>query len=387
MQSLRLLVLLALAAITVMIAACGGGGERDEPPQRPPPSVRVSEAKMEQVTFYDRYPATVQALDLVEVRPQTSGYVTKVHFREGDPVKRGQRLYTVDTRRYVADVDQANASVETAKANLALAEKNVARYRRLADAEAIALQTLDQAEAEVEARRQELERANAVVRSAQTQLSYTVIRAPLSGVTSLNSAKNGTQVSPGMPLLTTISKEAPIGVDFALPQTEIPRLGRLEAEGLSPKDSTFRLRLPNDERYNGYGRVYASDRAVDPRTGSLNVRLEFTNDEGLLRPGMSLELEMLNELSGRRVIVPTQALGEQMGEYYVMTVRDSIAHRQKVATGKRLRSSVVITEGLAGGERVITEGLKSVKDSTKVTIVPPRRAAGGGAGNAQGQGK
>ncbi|NJC26947.1 efflux RND transporter periplasmic adaptor subunit [Neolewinella antarctica] len=368
-------------------ASCGGGKDEEAPQQRPAPTVRVAESKQEAVTFYDEFPATVVALDEVEVRPQTTGYITQVYFREGDLVRKGQRLYTVDVRRYAADVDQATSTVASAQANLDLAEKNVERYRRLAEAEAIALQTLDQAEAEVEARRQALESANAGVRSARTQLDYTVIRAPLSGVTSLNSAKSGTQVSPGQPLLTTISKEAPIGVDFALPQTQIPRLSRMEKTGIDPRDSVFRLRLPDGSLYAGKGKIYASDRVVDPRTGSLNVRLEFTNQDKVLRPGMTLEIEMLNDQSGRQVLIPTQALSEQMGEFYVMEVRDSVTYRQKVTTGKQLGQQVVVTEGLDAGKIVVIEGLKSVKDSTKVQIAPPRQEENKSANQAQNQGE
>ncbi len=358
----------ALIFLPLLLYACGGGAEAEEEGRQQEPqavSVRVAESVEEQLTFYDKYPATVVALDEVEVRPQVAGYLTEVHFREGDFVRKGQRLFTVDVRRYVADVEQAQSQVGTAQANLDLAEKNAARYRRLAEAEAIALQTLDQAEAELTARRREVESAEAGVRSARTQLDYTVIRAPLSGITSLSTVKTGTQVSPGNPLLTTISQEEPIGVDFALPQEIIPRLSRLE--GGSP-DSTFRLRLPNDSLYAEYGRIYASDRAVDPRTGTLNVRLEFSNDAKVLRPGMSLELEMLNRESGRQVLVPTQALGEQMGEYYVFLVRDSMAYRRKVTTGQRIDGRAIILEGLEGGQTIVTEGLKNVQDSTKVKI-------------------
>ena len=370
---MRPLLIVALLPLLVLLA-CGGEAGEQQQPQRPPSPVRLAEVQQKTVVFYDKYPATVTALDQVEVRPQASGYITRIHFKEGDPVRRGQRLYTIDTRRYTADVQQAESLVKSAEANLALAEKNVARYRRLAEAEAIALQTLDESEAQLEARRQDLESARAAVTSARTQLDYTVVTAPLSGMTSLNSVKVGTQVNPGQPLLTTISKEEPIGVDFALPQELIPRLSRIENEG--PRtDSTFRVRLPNDSLYRYFGRVYASDRTVNPQTGTLNVRLSFDNPEGVLRTGMSLEVEMLNDQTGEQIVIPTQALGDQLGEYYVFTVNteDSTAHRQKVEIGTRLREEVVILDGLESGKQVITEGLKAVRDSAKVRIVNASR--------------
>lgn len=346
----------------------GGGGGPGGPPQATP--VRVVEAQEEQLVFYNSYPGTVSPLERVDVRPQLGGYVTAVHFQEGDYVSRGQKLYTIDVRRYAADVNQAEASIESAEANLDLAERNVVRYRRLNEAEAIATQTLDQAEAELRSRRQDLRQAQAALESAETQLDYTVIRAPLSGRTELSSVKVGTQVSPGNPVMTTITQLEPIGVDFNLPQTEIPRLAEFELMTLADLDSTFRLRLPDGSVYDRYGSVYASDQAVDPRTGSLTVRLRFDNDQGMLRNGMNVSVELLNRQSGQQLVVPAEALSEQMGEFYVYQIQDSTALRRKVKTGDRIGGQRIIQAGIKAGDRIAVEGLKGLKDSTKVRVVP-----------------
>ena len=363
----------------LLILSCGGGGDQAGAAQQqgPPPAkpVRVAEAREQDLVFYESFPGSVSPLERVEVRPQVSGYITEVHFKEGDYVRKGQRLYTIDVRRYVADVNQAEANIESARANVALAEKNVLRYRRLAAAEAIATQTLDQAEAELESRRQNLNSAEAALNSAQTQLDYAVIRAPLSGLTELGSAKEGTQVSPGNPVLTVITQEEPVGVDFALPQTEIPRLSRFEQMSLAELDSTFRLRLPDGSLYPAYGRVYASDQAVDPQTGTLTVRLEFDNPDNVLRNGMTVSVELINRQSGRQLVVPTEALAEQMGEFYVYRIQDSMAFRQGVRTGAQVRGQRIILDGLEAGTLVAVEGLKGIKDSTQVRIMPAQTPA------------
>ena len=357
------------------LLSCGGdSGSSAGQQQGPPPAapVRLAEVTAEDLVFYQSFPGSVSPLERVEVRPQVSGYITKVHFREGEYVRKGQQLYTIDVRRYVADVEQAEANIESVRADVALAEKNVLRYRRLAAAEAIATQTLDQAEATLESRQQALNSAQAALNSAQTQLDYAVIRAPLSGETELGSAKAGTQVSPGNPVLTVITQEEPVGVDFALPQTEIARLARFEEMTLSELDSTFRLRLPDGTLYDHYGEVYASDQAVDQQTGTLRVRLVFKNDRNVLRNGMTVSVELLNRQSGRQLIVPTDALAEQMGEFYVFRVQDSTAYRQGVQTGDQVDGKRIILDGLEAGDRVIVEGLKGVRDSSKVRIMPPR---------------
>ena len=363
----------------LLILSCGGGGDQAGAAQQqgPPPAkpVRVAEAREQELVFYESFPGSVSPLERVEVRPQVSGYITQVHFKEGDYVRKGQRLYTIDVRRYVADVNQAEADIESARANVALAEKNVLRYRRLAEAEAIATQTLDQAEAELESRRQNLNSAEAALNSAQTQLDYAVIRAPLSGLTELGSAKVGTQVSPGNPVLTVITQEEPVGVDFALPQTEIPRLSRFERMSVAELDSTFRLRLPDGTLYPAYGSVYASDQAVDPQTGTLTVRLVFDNPDNILRNGMAVSVELINRQSGRQLVVPTEALAEQMGEFYVYRIQDSMAFRQGVRTGAQVRGQRIILAGLEPGTMVAVEGLKGIKDSTKVEIMPAQASA------------
>lgn len=367
-----------------LLLACGGTGAEDGsskkdgengPDSRPQAvTVRVDTAREQLLMYYDQYPGTVVALEQVEVRPQLAGYITKVHFREGEQVRRGQRLYTIDARRYDAEVDQADARISSAQANVNLAEKNVARYRRLAEAEAIAVQTLDRAEAELKVAREDLGSARAGKRSANTQLDYTTITSPITGVTGLASVKVGTQVSPGNPLLTTVSQLEPLGVDFALPQNLIPRLSQLEGKSLAALDSTFRLRLPGggEDAYSEYGRVYALDGAVDSRTGNLTVRLAFANTQGLLRPGMNVQVEMLHADAGKQILIPRRALGEQMGEQFVFVKRDSVVLRTRVKTGRQLDSNVIITEGLSGGELVVIAGIKGLRDSTRVRLAEPR---------------
>ena len=359
-----------LFLLPVLLFACG---KKEEKKQQAPPAVavRVAEVVERPVIFYDKYPSTIAPLNQVQVRPQTAGFITAVHFKEGDVVRKGQKLYTMDQRTYQATANQARASIATAEANRELARKDVERYRRLDEAEAIAKQTLQQAEALLDVREQEVRAAEEALRSANTQLDYAVLRAPLSGVTALNSAKLGTQVSPGAPVLTTISQEAPVGVDFPLPQRDIPRVARLENQPVAALDSTFRLRLPDGSLYPSFGRIYALDQSVDPRTGNLTVRLEFPNADGVLRTGMSVVLEMLNDQSGRQLVIPSKALNEQMGEYYVFEQLDSIVRRRQVKVGKNLGGEVVLLEGVAAGERVVTEGIKNLRDSTKVAVQPP----------------
>ena len=203
-------------------------------------------------------------------------------------------------------------------------------------------------------------------------MDYAYITAPLTGLTGLGSAKVGTQVSPGSPVLTVITKEEPVGVDFALPQDDIPRLARFERMDPSELDSTFRLRLPDGSLYGPTGQIYATEQTVDSRTGSLTVRLAFENEQNFLRNGMTVSVEMINRQAGPQLVVPTQALAEQMGEFYVYRVQDSTAFRQNVTTGEQVGDQQIILDGLDAGAVVVTQGLKAIRDSSRVRIQSPK---------------
>ena len=356
-----------LTVSTLLTVACGSDGE-EQAQQRPPVPVEVEPAREERVVYYDDFPATVRALNEVEVRPQVAGYITDIHFEEGATVREGQRLYTIDTRQYRAAVSSSQADVAAAEADLALAQKDVERYRRLAAAEAVAQQTLDQAEATLEARRQAVERARAGVAQAQTQLDYATVRAPLSGTTGLAPAKVGTQVVPGSPLLTTISQQAPVGVDLPVPQRMVPRITAAKNDPEAQPDSLLRLRLADGSLYDEYGSVFAVDRAIDPATGTLLARIAFDNPDDMLRPGMNVTLEVLNEQSGTHVTVPATALAEQLGERYVYIAADTLALRRKVSTGARYRDRAIVTDGLEAGEQVVVKGLVKLRDSTRIAV-------------------
>ncbi len=367
----------------VVLVSCGGDAASPAagaaaPGGKPPATpVRTTLSELKAETFYDTYPGTVVPLEEVEIRPQAGGYITEVHFKEGDRVKRGQRLFSIDVRAYETGVARADASVSTAEANLALAEKDVERYSRLNEAEAIAKQTLERAQAQVEVYRQQLASARAELRGAETQLDYTSITSPIDGSTGLATAKVGTQVSPGQPLLTTVSQLAPVGVDFALEQDGISAFSEFEGKSAKQLDSTFRIRLPGGEMYSEYGQVYALDRAVDPRTSNLTVRLQFANPKFQLRPGMNLDVEVLNANSGTVVMIPDAAIGEQMGEFYVYEVEDGMALRRTIRAGRKIRGRTVVLEGLEGGEPIVVEGVKALRDSARVSIAPPKASTGG----------
>lgn len=324
--------------------------------------------------YYDKYPATVVALNQVELRAQVSGYITGIFFKEGEVVQKGKPLYEIDRRKYEATYRQAEASIAQAKANLTKAQKDADRYHKLAEQDAIARQTLDNADAALDVSRSQLAAAEASLLSARTDLDYAVIKAPFTGRIGISQVKLGAQIGAGTTLLNTISSENPIAVDFVVNENDIPRFSGMQGKAVTPGDSTFRLQLPNGQAYTEPGRLTVVDRGVDNQTATIKVRIEFNNPKNELKEGMSGVMNVLNDQSGDRVIIPYKAVVEQMGEFFVFVAKDTVAEQRKIHLGPRLRESIVVMDGVKQGELVIAEGIQRLRDGGKIDTTTVKKA-------------
>ena len=357
--------------ITVPFAVVSCGNNNQPGMQGPAAvSVVVQEVKESDASWYEEYPATVKALNEVELRPQVSGYITGIHFKEGEKVKKGQQLYSIDQQQSEATYQQAIANLSVQQANLERAQKDVERYRELNKSDAIAKQQVDYAEATYSAAKQQVEAARATVRSVQTNVRYATIVAPFDGTIGISLVRLGASVTPGQTLLNTISSDDPIAVDITIDQKEIFRFTQLKEKlNRTKSDSTFRLAFGNDV-FPAPGRINVLDRAVDPQTGTIKMRLIFPNSGNTLRPGMSGTLRVLSE-SGKSVLIPYKAINEQLGEFFVYVVDSTKATQRKVALGKQIGREVIIKDGLKEGETIVTEGVQNLREGSAVTIAKP----------------
>ncbi|WP_299357401.1 efflux RND transporter periplasmic adaptor subunit [Mucilaginibacter sp.] len=339
----------------------------------PPTPVNITEAKTGDAVYYDQYQATVVSLNNVELRSQVSGFITGIFFKEGDVVTKGKPLYEIDRRKFQDALVQAQANLANANANLTKAQKDVDRYNMLLKNDAVARQTVDQATAVYETSRGQVAVAKAAVASAKTDLSYATITAPVTGRIGISQVRLGSQISAGTTLLNTVSSENPIGVDVVINEQDINRFYDLQKNNT---DSTFRLQLSDGVTiYNEPGKILAIDRGVNNQTGSIRVRVQFPNQQALLKDGMSGVLRVLNNKSGDRVIIPYRAVTEQMGEFFVFVTKDTtmaakkdtIALQRKVTLGPRLNDKVVIMLGIKPGDMIITDGFQRLRDSGMVT--------------------
>ena len=372
MKKMNHIVLISAASI-LGFTACKGPAQQGAPAM-PPTPVNITEASVAPAVYYDKYPATVVALNQVELRSQVSGFITGIFFKEGEVVQKGRPLYEIDRRKYEAAYLQAQANVASAKASFERAKKDDDRYQRLADQDAVARQILDNAKATLETSRSQLAAAEASLAAVRTDLDYSLIKAPFTGRIGISQVKLGAQVSPGTTLLNTISSENPIGVDFVITENEISRFA--DMQGGKASDSTFRLQLSDGTEFVHAGKILAIDRGVDNQTGTIRVRIEFNNPDDRLKDGMSCVLRVLNEQSGNRLIIPYKAITEQMGEYFVFVAKDTVAAQQKVHLGPRIGDRIVIMDGIQSGDKVITEGFQRLRDGGKIQIGIPAAPTG-----------
>lgn len=360
----------SLLIALLFLTACGGGKKADQPQGPPPPTpVTAVKATKGNATYYDEFPATVTALLEVEIQPQVAGNITGIFFQDGQRVRKGQKLYTIDPQQYRAGYDQAVANLNVQKANLNRAQKDADRYNTLAQQDAIARQVVDNATAALQTAQMQVAAAEANIRQVATNLKYTTISAPLDGTIGISQVRLGAAVAPGSTPLNTISSDNPIAADIQADEAEIPRFLKLQGQKNVVRDSTLRLILPDGTPYKYPGTVRIVDRAVDPQTGTLRIRIAFPNPDKELKVGLNGNLRVKNSTGQPQLLIPYQAVTEQMSEYFVFVVGDSSKVTQKKLTlGARINDKVIVKSGLNEGELVVTEGTQKIREGAKVQV-------------------
>ena len=350
-----------------LLAACGG--KSTAPPPPPPPQVTMEKVGVTDAVYYDEYPATVTALNQVELRPQVSGFITGVHFTDGAKVSKGQLLYSVDAQLYSANYQQAVANLGVQEANLSKAQKDANRYHELDKADAVAKQLVDNADAAVEVAKRQSAAARANIQAVSTSVRYTKVYAPFSGTIGISLVKTGAAVTAGQTVLNTVSSDGELAVDFNIAQDDIFRFTTLMNTKSSATDSTFTLAFGGDV-YPYPGKIALIDRAVNPQTGTIKARLVFPNKENLLKSGMNGTVRIKNNSTTAAIVIPYKAVIEQLGEFFVYVPADSgKVSQRKVVLGKPLGANIIVKEGLKADDQIVTQGVQNLREGVKVTVV------------------
>ena len=364
----------------LLFAAC----QKKKPPVSPEVPVNLLTVKAKNVLYYDKYPSTTQALSQVNLLPQISGAVTGIFFKEGSHIEKGQKLYEIDRRIYQANYDNAVANLKVTQGTEVQAQQDADRYEYLNKYNAVAKQLYDHAVITLDNAKNQVKASEELVKTAKTNLAYTVVYAPFSGTIGFSMVKLGDVVSPGTTILNTISTDNPMAVDFIINEKQLPHFEKLQSGSGKLTDSLFTIQLPDNTLYPHLGKISVIDRAVDAQTGSIRVRLVFDNPEKYLRAGMSCVVRVHNQETGPQLVLPSKAVVEQMGEYFVFVAQDSVvnnpqaksdtankpkllAHQKKVAVGQTIGPNVIIKSGLNEGEKIVVDGVQSLHDGSQIT--------------------
>jgi len=335
--------------------------------------VTVTNVSLTKAIFFNSYPANIVALKEVELRGQVSGYITGIYFTEGKVVHSGEKLYEIDRRKYEATYKEAQSNVKIVEANLEKVQRDADRYTDLATQNAVAKQLLDNSMTDLKNARQQVDAVNSELVKAKTDYDYSLINAPFDGTIGFSGVKLGTLITPGQTLLNTVSSDDPMGVDFEISENELGRFQKLESTVISKNDTTFKITLPDNSIYPYIGKISVIDRAVDQQTGTIRVRITVPNHEKILKPGMSCKVLVLNAYAGQQILIPFEAVLEQLSEYFVYIIKDKNVQQVKVSLGPRVNSNVIVLKGLKGDETIVVDGIQKLHDGSEITIAQPQK--------------
>ena len=359
--------ILPSAILAIFLASCAGKTPPSQ--QGPPPAVPVTVAEVTttNAVYNDQFPGTINALDQINLTSQVTGYITGIYFNDGQHVKKGQRLYSIDAQVYRANYDQAVADLEVQEANLVKAQQDANRYNELAKHDAIAKQQVDYANATLNATQKQVDAAKANVSSLRSNVQFATIYAPLTGTIGISQVKKGTSVVAGQTILNTVSTNNPIAVDFTVDQKNIYHFSELQQDKKVIKDSVFTIAF-GDEAYPYPGSISLIDRAVDPQTGTIKVRLVLPNDKDMLKPGMNTTVRVKNTSSTNATMIPYKAVSELLGEFFVYVVGDSskVSQRQLVL-GQQIGPNIIVKDGLKPGDKIVVEGVQNLHEGSVIS--------------------
>jgi membrane fusion protein (multidrug efflux system) len=374
----------AIVAAGVVAIASSVACEQPAPPPPPPPEVYTTAVAQKDVPVYLELVGQAEGFQDVDIRARVEGFLETVNFQEGTFVKQGDLLYTIDRKPLEAIVAEGKADQATAQARLAKANNDVTRYTPLVAKQAVSKQELDNALAEQDASKSQVEAARAAVEKATLDLGYTRVTSPISGLVGTTEVKPGNLVGRGeSTLLTTISQIDPILFRVGVTEADYLRVVRqVQASGKSSGGSRegIELTLADGTKYPQTGKINTIERAVDPTTGTLGMELVFANPQQILRPGQYGRVRILLDTKRGALLVPQRAVQELQSIYNVAVVEgDKVAFRT-VKVGQKVDSLWVIEEGVKAGEQIVVEGLQRVQDGMTVSAKPaPATTAGSAA--------
>lgn len=372
--------LIAGAAALVALGAVGfaqfgsGPAQANSGPAAPPATpVSVAQVVSQEVSAWNEFSGRLEAVDRVDVRARVSGAVQAVHFREGSLVKAGDLLVTIDPAPYQAEVARVEAQVTAAQARVTYTQSELARSKALLEERAVAKRDFDERDNAAREAAANLRAAQAALQTAQLNLGYTQVRAPVAGRVGKIEVTTGNLVAAGAgaPVLTTLVSVSPIYASFDADEKIIG-----SALAALPADRRGLEKIPVEMANGGdavTGRLQLVDNQVDAKSGTLRVRAVFDNKDGRLLPGQFAKLRMGQAKNEPALLVNERAVGTDQDKRYVIVVGEgNQAEWRGVTLGANVNGLRVVTSGLKGGERIVVGGVQRVRPGS---VLAPKDVA------------
>lgn len=371
----------ALLAILVSLAAAGCGGEKPQEGKGGPggapmaPPVTAAAAIERTTSEFDEFSGRLDAVEKVELRPRVSGYIEKIHFAQGAEVVKGDLLVEIDAKPFEQEVRRAEAQVASAKTRYDLAAGESARVERLVDSGAVSRQELDERASAKRDAESALKSAQSSLETANLNLGYTKVRAPVSGRTSRAELTAGNFVAAGQTPLTTIVAIDPIYAVFEADEQSFLKyadLSRRAAGTRTPKNAVF-MGLANETGYPHKGVIEFVDNRLNPQTGTILARAVFDNKDRRFTPGLYARIKLTGSGSYNAVLVDDRAIGTDQSKRFVLVVgADNKAMYREVKLGALSDGLRVVRDGLKAGEVIVVNGLQRVRPGMPVqpNVVP-----------------
>ena len=364
-MKLRLLAPFAAPFAALALAACSGP---EEAPAPPPPSVTVAKPLVQQVRDWEDYVGRFEAVQSVEVRPRATGYLQRVHFTDGQFVRAGQVLFTIDARPAEAARAQARAQLARAQAVLVNARTELARSETLAASQAASQEEVEQRRAAVRAGVAEVSAARANVDAQQLEVGFTTVRAPISGRIAERLVDVGNTVVADDTILTRIVSVSPIHFSF---EGSEALLLKNQREDLAGSGAEVRVRLQDETDYIHAGRIDYLDPVIDPGAGTVHGRAVLLNADGFLKPGLIGRMQIAGSAAYQALLVPESAIVTDRARrlIYVVDGEGKVAARA-VELGPLVGQLRVISSGITADDRVIISGVQRAQPGAPVTATP-----------------
>lgn len=372
----KLSVVLLVLVSLVWTPACKES-EQNAAKAIPPVTVSVYQARTEDVPIYHTFVGQIYGAKDIAIRARVEGFLKKIHFKEGAPVKAGDPLYTIESQPFEAQVASMEGLLAEARTQLVKAKRDLERYRPLAKMNAVSQSDLDGAVAAYDAAKAGVKAAQANVRAAEIQMGYTKVYSPIDGIIGKTKAKVGDFVGrdPNPVILNTVSNTNSVLAEFFLTESQYLGMARhIEAAGQDREkefNPDIQLILADGSVYPHKGTPNFLDRQIDPTTGAILVQVSFPNPKGLLRPGQFGKIKTMIDSVKNGVLVPQRCVTDLQGLKKVFVVgEDGTVKEQDVTLGPEVDNFVLIAKGLSGRESIVYEGLQKVADGTRVTARP-----------------